>query len=770
MMIKDQIDMILQKRKLKAQQLREKKENLEKICGCLNDCRLLYTEAKSITDKEFRKQYMNLFAALPSDEMSKDIKELIARIESGIQRFDRDYISIATVGKERQGKSRFLQAVGDLNNLIIPAYDATSCTGATSVIYNRPDMQKKTVKAVIKFRKREKLMEIVRGYLSILDPQWEQKYDLNFDMLGSNSFDNMIDQIDIEEGDAEKGIALSHLQNINKHFSEISDLYGQEDLVLTEEEKIAEHVAQNNGKKITDPDFKAYYKYLAVEKADIYCPFYNDCGKLVLVDTIGIGDTKYGIEEAMLETVDKECDAAIVVTMPMSGVQQPDVDLYNSLRDRFRKRDMKKWLFYLANKNEQINAKRVDTFTGEIKAGKFAVAYCETVDCSNKEEVETKFMSPLLNILLGNMDEIDSAYLSEITDLETQVRQKYFAFLEKLPEGKTLNANVQQGLSAFQKGKECYQKLSADLVNSVIYWGREKDQPNSILWNAVQEILDSLDELVPDAKTLQKTIDGNGSLLPGQLWDDALHYVRNEITDRFIAVDGVLEEETRKFKNSLVQNLYHELMNLTKAQGTSGLPWEKDESANPEAETPDMVEWLKNVMDHVINDKPQYEQIYKAFRFMYRFEFNTRAQLIQEVRRQLYIINPICDREYAKPLYNFHRDAAGKEVNFYLTSRMSIIEENLRHVLAGLYQTPNQAFYAAAEEFYDRLTFASSLNENEKGSKFQSMQDVWGEFFMEYSNQLWSANAQKYQAVNDLVQKFDQIKNELNKEGEKWIP
>ena len=49
-------------------------------------------------------------------------------------------------------------------------------------------------------------------------------------------------------------------------------------------------------------------------------------------------------------------------------------------------------------------------------------------------------MSPLLNILLGNMDEIDSAYLSEITELETQVRQKYFAFLEKLPEGKTLNA------------------------------------------------------------------------------------------------------------------------------------------------------------------------------------------------------------------------------------------------------------------------------------------------------------------------------------------
>ena len=149
---------------------------------------------------------------------------------------------------------------------------------------------------------------------------------------------------------------------------------------------------------------------------------------------------------------------------------------------------------------------------------------------------------------------------------------------------------------------------------------------------------------------------------------------------------------------------------------------------------------------------------------MYRFEFNTRAQLIQEVRKQLYIINPICDREYAKPLYNFHRNTAGKEINFYLTSRMSIIEENLRHVLVDLYRAPNQAFYAAAEEFYDRLTFANSLNESE----FESMQDVWGKFFMEFSSRLWTANAEKYQEVNALVQEYRQIKDELKKEAAIW--
>lgn len=764
MEIKDQIEIILQKRKIKAERLREKKEHLERICGLLYECDGLYGRALGIRDEELRKQYLTLFASLSGGEMQKDLRQAVRRIDEGIQRFERDYISIATVGKERQGKSLFLQAVGDLDNQIIPAYDSTSCTGATSVIYNRPEMPSKTVKVVIRFRKREKLMEIVHGYLAAIDPELERRFDFTFDELDGAGFKQMLNTIEIPAGDAQKSIALNHLKRIREHFGEIKDLYGQDDLVLTDKNRIAEHVAQNNGKEAGDPDYKEYYKYLAVERAEIYCPFYNDCGKLVLVDTIGLQDTQYGIEEAMLETVDKECDAAIVVTMPISGVQETDVDLYNSLRERFAKRDMSKWLFYLANSKKGFSATRVKRFVEGVQINGFSVAFCRKVDCSVKNEVRDDFMAPLLNTLLANMDDIDEVYLREIQEVESAVYKKYMAFLEKLPEAKIFDASVQQGLSASQKGKECYRKLSADLVNSVTYWSHERDQPNSILWNAVQEILDSLDELVPDAETLQRTIDQNGSLLPDRLWDDALHYVRNEITDRFIAIDSVLEEETRKFKNSLVGSLYDELLNLSKAQGGADLPWEEQETETDKE--PDKVEWLKNIMDHVINDKPQYEQIYKAFRFMYRFEFNTRAQLIQEVRRQLYIINPICDREYAKPLYNFHRRTAGKEVNFYLTSRMSIIEENLRHVLAGMYRSPNQAFYAAAEEFYDRLTFANSLNESE----FENMQDVWGKFFMEFSTRLWTANAEKYQEVNAVVQDYKQVKEKLTREGAVWKP
>ena len=784
MAIKDQIDRILVKRKKKAEELRERKALLLKIRSNLESFRGLYSEAWGIPDDELRGQYSDVFARL-SDmanvgtadapvALEEEIETEVRRLEEGIRRFSRDYISIATIGKERQGKSRFLQAVGNLDDQIIPAYASTSCTGATSIIYNRPEMKKDTVEATITFRKKEQFLAMVREYIDRIDPGYLKDRSFTFADVNSNSMLTALKKtVDKDPGNADKRVALGHLSKIVGHFSEISNLFGQEPYTTDNKKEIEQLVAQNNGVGLDEQTPEnpriEYYKYLAVERAEIYCPFYEDCGDLVLVDTIGILDTKIGIEEAMLNTVDRECDAAIVVTMPDSDMQQPDIDLYNMLRERFAKRDIRKWLFYLSNKNKARN-NPADLFVKKANEI-FDVAFCRDIDCTDKDQVRDEFMIPLLNTLLANLDDIDRVYLEDLEQTERRARKDYQEFLSKLPSMKNFDVGIQQGLSASKKGKACYEKLSADLVNSVVYWGKEKDEPNSTLWNEVQQILDDLDEMVPDAESLQRTIDQNGSLLPRQLWTDALHYVRNEITDRFIAIDGILEEETRKFKNSLVRSLYDELRNLSRTQSGGTEPWGEDsgrqgepEERDFDGEEPDMVEWLKNIMDHVINDKPQYRQIYKAFRFMYRFEFNTRAQLIQEVRRQLYIINPICDDKYAEPFYNFHRDNAGKEVSYYLTSRMSIIEENLRHTLKDLYRAPNQAFYAAAEEFYDRLTFANSLN----GSAFEDMKDVWGEFFMEYSSQLWTANAKKYDQVNELIQKYRQLKGSLEEEGRAW--
>ena len=257
--------------------------------------------------------------------------------------------------------------------------------------------------------------------------------------------------------------------------------------------------------------------------------------------------------------------------------------------------------------------------------------------------------------------------------------------------------------------------------------------------------MNNIDTIIPTPERINELACSSGAITGESIWEMILHYVRNAITDRFIAIDNVLERETLEFKNSLVKTLYHELRQLSV---------EGDEPASEEE--CDMVEWLKTMIDGILSSNDQYIQIRKGFNFLYRFEFNTRAQLIQEVRRQMYIINPICT-EYAKPSYTFPSMDCGNAVHFYLTSRMSVIEDELRYHLAKLYRTPNLAFYAAAEEFYDRLAFASDLS----GDSMISMADVWGSFFQEYSSKLWKEDTERYDVVNQLIGNYHQLQASL---------
>lgn len=741
MTVKEQIQDILNMRQSKAEVLEKKRETLETLKQQLQLCGGLYGRAKMITDEKLKLQYMDLFRQIQTSVLLRETDRYIKMIDAGILRFRRDYISIGTVGKERQGKSTFLQAVGNIGNQIIPAYDATSCTGATSVIHNVPDMEPGKVRVEITFRKPEELVSLVRAYIGAISTEYLQDHEIDFDGIAYLPLSELEGLV--EFGNTNQSVPMTQLEKIVDHFEEIRDLYGREPMTLTDPALIQTYVAQNNGKGEEDPDIERYYKYLAVSRADIYCRFYSDCGKLVLVDTIGIGDVQYGIEQAMLDTLDKECDAAVVVTRPISGIQKADIDIYDQIRERLKAREPEKWLFYLVNHKKGENDKVVQKFREGILKNKFSVAGCEVIDCRDQEEVHRRFMTPMLDKLLRNINEIDRAYLRELEEEGDRLIDSFRDFIRKVPKAETFDPGQQEAVKAFQKGKDCYHKMAAELSRLVNKWNEEKEQPNSSLWLRVQHILNHMEDIVPDAEALQKTIEGNGALIPSDLWHNALHYVRNELTDQFIALDDILEKETLEFKNSLVRILYLELRGIS----------EEGSEENGEC---DMTRWLKSMMDQIIAGKPQYAQIYKAFEFLYRFEFNTRAQIIQEIRRQLYIINPICP-EYAMPKYDFRKQNAGEAVSFYLTSRMSVVEDELRHAFAHLYKAPNLAFYAAAEEFYDRLTFASDL----KNGQFVSMESVWGEFFIEYSKKLWTENAEKYNQVNELVSSYQDILQRL---------
>ena len=741
MAVRDQIDRIIANRKEKRASLQKRKDHMQDLKNQLKSfSSALVMQTRDIKDEQLRAQYGAVFGGVNTMPVQKKVDQMLRKLDEGIKRFERDYISIATVGKERQGKSQFLQSVGDLDNSIIPAYDATSCTGATSIIWNDLTVPRGTVKATITFRQPQELLDIVTPYIREIDPTYLDDFPLQFEDVGYINLAQL--RVNMEAGNANQATAEKHLTNIVEHFDEFRDLFGASPLTLTDPDLIKTYVAQNNGKDISDPGVEFYYKYLAVARADIYCPFFTDTGKVRLVDTVGIGDTKYGIEDMMLNTVDKECDAAIVVTRPVSGVQTTDQELYESLREKFKARDTSKWLFYLVNHFKGQNDNTVEAFCRDVQSAKWAVASCKVVDASDQAAVRDTFVLPMLQTLLNNMDAIDGAYLKELDDEEAAVWAELRRFLDGLPSMETVNTHGLLGKEAAEKGKRCFNRMTADLSQAVYHWSLEREKPNTALWNSVQAILGDIDNIIPSPEKIDAIARSNGALTGEGVWEMVLHSVRNEITDRFIAIDNLLEKETLEFKNSLVKTLYHELRQLSSST----------EQSDEDGETCDMVGWLKTMMDDTLGDNQQYAQIKKGFHFLYQFEFNTRAQVIQEVRRQMYIINPICP-EYAKPSITFQKNNCGNAIHFYLTSRMSVVEDELRYHLGKLYRTPNQAFYAAAEEFYDRLTFASDLT----GDEVISMSDVWGSFFQEFSSKLWREDTERFDVVNQLIGQYHEM-------------
>ena len=119
MTIREQIDRILAARKEKGKELEARLEAWKKLKESLyRGTSSLVMESMDIKDDKLREQYGRIFNDVDASEVEllKLMDQVVAAMGDGVKRFNRDYISIATVGKERQGKSQFLQSLGDLDD------------------------------------------------------------------------------------------------------------------------------------------------------------------------------------------------------------------------------------------------------------------------------------------------------------------------------------------------------------------------------------------------------------------------------------------------------------------------------------------------------------------------------------------------------------------------------------------------------------------------------------------------------------------------------
>ena len=431
MKIKGGIDAILARRKDKCRILRDRREE---VAGLTAAFEVAENEPPFQPghrgDSNNEATHLDISQEKELSALRDAAGQLLKALDAGIERFSRDYVNLVIVGGVKQGKSKLLQAVGGFSmeagdKFLFPLFIPYS-------IINAPEMERGTVRAVIHFQSREEILSVVSQYIKTIDPEYFQYHSLQFDhisRLDPQEFEKKIDEYDVY-----KIVILQNLSKIVTRFDEIRPWAGHSSIESNDPDEIQAFVLPNNGKDPESPERLDFIRYLAVQRADMYLPFYSDVGKVRLVDTVGIGSTQYGVEEAMLHTVDHEADAVIVVTMPgMADLQMADLRIYRLLKDNFKNRKLKQWLYYLVN---QIPVMKYPDLNGVQSLqpmfcraaerrirDKFAYSYEHIIDCSDPQQVQDDFIIPVLTSLIENLDEIDSCYTKEVEAAEERFQR-----------------------------------------------------------------------------------------------------------------------------------------------------------------------------------------------------------------------------------------------------------------------------------------------------------------------------------------------------------
>lgn len=662
-------------------------------------------------------------------------------------RFGRKSISISVIGEARRGKSALLKSISGLNDLIIPAFESTDCTGAPSVIYNS---QEEGVKAVLKFKSRRQMADMAQVYLDKLIPEPEERILVShMEQIRTLDMDAILQKVPLGHPGL---IVQSYLKKLIEHYDEWASYAGRtEPLILREEEEIAAFVAQNNGVPVGEPGRIEYYKYLVVEKCEIYCSFPElEAGRINLIDTVGLGDHTEGILEGMLHTVEKESDAVIFMILPQNGagggIPQSVVEIYRQIVEKCQNRDLSKWLFYLINHVETAkgsyaqNIQFCNSAAKMLKESKFlGCEHTWIINVLDAESVRKNFLGPMLTELFCNLAELDGIYIRQANTVLKALQMEYGQLCKRAQ--KVLQSDFIHDSTLFPlingKTEEGLRAMRGALFQLTAKWAAKKSQPCSVIYDAAGRILSRMqqdyveDSYIPRKEEIQELLEGGAQ--PHQIYIDYENQIRNAVSKDFLNVDTELKDFVNCLKDEIAEVLYGQCGFANVLKPGAGRPAR---------------EWLKDFSDSVLDDS-SYPNIKLAVDTLYRFDFSVKGFLTYEVRDGLNGLDPSFSNVPAivNSQNNLRRTAANIQTS--LLSRLCSIAGELGDRLETLFCKPNMALAAEASEFYDRMIYA------------ENVEMEWRNFYAEKASVLWMTDIRQKQAVNVLCQDWMDLVNEM---------
>ncbi len=759
MQINEIVERITEQRKEWVPRIKEKQEILDEMLRALERFDELKTELidshGNVMDGRFKsiaEKYPDVpirINLLSSSECRRRIALAKQAAESAMKRFSRDTLNIAVIGKARVGKSEFLKSISNLSNYVIPAFSETDCTGAVSVIENRPGV---VLEARLTFKTEKEMIAIVQTYLDRILPTPEKR------MVVRSLY--QIRDLDMDEvnrrkipGRADNNL-VPYLAKFVDHYEEWAPLVREGSLILTEEEEIQTYVAQNNGRKEGEGK-KAFYRYLAVSTCEISCTFdYQEAGHITLVDTVGFEDNAIGIEDELIRVVNDKSDAVVFLLFPLDGagggVPAKISDIYSKIEQSCKDKNLDKWLFWLINHapdhpktpnprefcEQALKTLEMNGWSGELR---------RIVDVHNQDQVREEFLIPLLNTLVENLDDIDSLYLQDLQKALDDVKREYGLFCggaKKVFESELRSAVRTQPQMA-KSIDQMIKNISAKLTILCRTEAKKRDVSCEVLKAQAAGILEDMREgrEIPEADQVREELLSDQ---PAAVYIAHCNRIRNQITQRFARTDSSLEMLVAELKDSVADILL----------GQEGGRLERVLRPDPEKAR---YEWLGEFAEDILQSCALYPNLYTAFKQLYDFEFSVRGFLTYEVRACLDPIDP--DLSNVPDIVGEDELETADNICFYLERKLIDVVDSLNDALSELFKKPSRAFFAVIKEFCDRVIYSENVRFEWNQLLAENYPAIWAEEYRELA--VMSGAFEQWEEVLDGLLKYNERSGSL---------
>ncbi len=679
-------------------------------------------------------------------EVRYKITSLLEKLTLLKKRFSRAAVQIAFVGYSKQGKSKFLQSISGLGEKIIPAYSGTSCTGAISCIHNFDC----PFHAEVTFFSQEEFLKLINDKLEKFVPGRTFSINTIHDLKNAN--------INLWPGNINLAYQYNKfVETYIYHIDEIWPLIGAPTLHISDEKQVFQYlsqyeffdsipegenpalfVARKHGAEVIE--WRRYYhKYAAVKSVNIYTSFPSiGDAKIVLVDTVGIGSSAYNdvIEDEMFRVLREECYAAVIIYRPdiCGGISINQYDFLRAINDKLLTRKPQKWIYYVVNKvtaGAHNNLHVIDEVLKQVSMvvknmTSVPVAGVVAVDGSDPEEVYERLMTPLLDMVTKNLDDIDESLVNDANYAAMELYMAYSDLCNSVSQvfsGKS-KLDQEEGtlLHHLMKGPT-YRNSLCHLDEEV--YVKNKNLPCKEVSEKIDEIIDYLPDLVPDPEYIFVDVD-RGTPIP-IIFMKYADILRNEIISKFEEVNTEalvpLQEEV---KEAIIEILFKD------AQfGKIPLLSYSIEDGPSKA-------WLEALIKEKIPSE-KYPNLQKAMSFVLDYQLNLEGMIEYNVAKCLDAIDPlVCEPVSPKP--GLSLEGRAYYICQELLKRLTSIQYLLRQWRDEFAMIPSHSFYARVRKFREKMT------------SDENVQDEILEFYRANRLAIWS---EEFANISDMDKAFE---------------